>query len=82
MDTFTFAFDRLDFDDLMNGNSGVAAEAAALFARITRLNAAGHHVRIIERRTGELIHEFLPKPKSNRSSIIRTSARRDPEAKS
>jgi hypothetical protein len=66
METFTFAFDRSDFDDLMNGRSGVAAEAAALFARIGRLNRIGNHVRIIDRNTGELIHEFLPTSQSSR----------------
>jgi hypothetical protein len=60
METFTFAFQRSDFDDLMKGRSGVEAEAAALFARIRRLNAIGNHVRIFDKMTGELIHEFLP----------------------
>jgi hypothetical protein len=64
METYTFVFSRADFNDLMKGNSGVPAPAAQLFARVTKLNAAGHHVRIIEKNTGELLHEFLPKSQS------------------
>jgi hypothetical protein len=67
METFTFAFNRSDFDDLMKGHAGVAAEAAALFARIARLTRVGNHVRIIDRNTGELMHEFLPNNRSGSS---------------
>ena len=67
MDTFTFAFDRFEFDDLMKGHSDVSAEAAELFARIGRHNAVGDHVRIIDRSSGDLLHEFLSAPRSNES---------------
>ena len=68
METYTFVFDSTDFHALMQGKSGVPQSAADLFARITKLNAAGNHVRIIEKNTGELIHEFLPKSQPNESS--------------
>jgi hypothetical protein len=61
METYTFVFTAADFQDLMKGKSGVAVPAVQLFDRVAKLNAAGHHVRIIEKNTGELLHEFLPK---------------------
>ncbi len=64
METYTFVFTLADFNDLMKGNSGVSAAATQLFAKVTKLNADGHHVRIIEKNTGELLHEFLPKSRS------------------
>jgi hypothetical protein len=57
METYTFVFTAADFNDLIQGKSGVPVPAMQLF----ELNAAGHHVRIIEKNTGELLHEFLPK---------------------
>ena len=67
METYTFVFTSVDFQDLMKGKSGVPAQAVQLFARVAKLNAEGHHVRIIEKNTGELIHEFLPKSRFNES---------------
>jgi hypothetical protein len=61
MDTYTFVFMAADFEDLMKGKSGVPVPAVQLFDRVAKLNAEGHHVRIIEKNTGELLHEFLPK---------------------
>jgi hypothetical protein len=58
-------FARIDFDDLMRRDPGDRAEHTEVFARIAALNAAGHHVRIIDKGTGELIHEFLPKSRGN-----------------
>jgi hypothetical protein len=74
MESFTFVFSVPDFEDLMKGRSGVPVSITELFARVTALNAAGHHVRIIEKNTGELIHEFLPKSRSDESSAVPNSA--------
>ena len=72
METYTFVFRLVDFNDLMRGNSGVPEPAAQLFERVTKLNAEGHHVRIIEKNTGELLHEFLPKSRSSEAPPPRT----------
>jgi hypothetical protein len=61
METHTFVFALADFNDLMKGNSGVPDPVVQLFSRVTKLNAEGHHVRIMEKNTGELLHEFLPR---------------------
>jgi hypothetical protein len=61
MERYTFIFTLADFNDLMKGNSGVPDPVVQLFSRVTKLNAEGHHVRIIEKNTGELLHEFLPR---------------------
>ena len=67
MESYTFVFTATDFDDLMKGKSGVPEPAVQLFARVTKLNAEGHHVRIIEKNTGELLHEFLPNSRPSKS---------------
>ena len=61
METHTIILARAEFDDLMKPDQRVRAKHAKVFARIAALNAAGHHVRILDKSTGELIHEFLPK---------------------
>ena len=66
METYTFVFTSVDFQDLMKGKSGVPAQAVQLFARVAKLNAEGHHVRIVEKNTGELLHEFLPPSRSSK----------------
>jgi hypothetical protein len=64
METYTFMFKCADFEDLMKGRSGVPVTEVQLFARVASLNAAGHLVRIIDKDTGNLTHEFLPKSRS------------------
>jgi hypothetical protein len=63
METYTtIMLARADFEDLMKrDHPGERAKHTEVFARIAALNAAGHLVRIIDKSTGELIHEFLPK---------------------
>jgi len=61
METYTIMFARADFDDLMKLDPGERAKHTEVLARIAALNAAGHHVRIVDESTGELIHDFLPK---------------------
>jgi hypothetical protein len=68
METHTFAFRYTDFDDLMRGKSGIPATVVQLFARVASLNAAGHHIRIVDQDSGVLIHEFLPRSRSSESS--------------
>jgi hypothetical protein len=72
MNTLTFSLSRTGFEDLMAGRSGVPVPETQLFARIARLNAAGHDVRIIDKETGELINEFLANYHGNVSSVIST----------
>jgi hypothetical protein len=67
METYTFVFTPADFNDLINGKNGVPVPAVQLFDSVAKLNAAGHHVRIIEKNTGELLHEFLPTSRSSES---------------
>jgi hypothetical protein len=65
METYTFVFTSADFNDLMKGRSGVPAPVVQFFDRVAKLNAEGHHVRIVEKNTGELLHEFLPPSRSS-----------------
>ena len=41
--------------------------------------AVGNQVRIIDKKTGELIHEFLPKSRSDESPAAPNPALQDPE---
>jgi hypothetical protein len=80
MDTYTFMFKTAIFEALMKGKGGPVTDTD-LFARIARVNREGHHVRIIDEATDELIHEFLPKSQSNESSATPNSDPEDPKAK-
>jgi hypothetical protein len=64
MESYTFVFKNEAFENLMKGKGG-SPEDAELFARIFALNREGHHVRIVEKDTGVIIHEFLPKSRSS-----------------
>jgi hypothetical protein len=61
METYIFMFKSADFEDLMKGKSGVPLTGTRLFHRVASLNCSGHYVRVIDKDTGELIHEFLPR---------------------
>jgi hypothetical protein len=73
METHTFEIERSDFDKLMNHFTGFPGMEADISLRIARLNADGHRVIVIEKDTGEVLHEFLPKFQSNESSEAPTS---------
>ena len=74
METFTFEFRGSDFDDLMKRKTGLPKMEADIFARIARLNRAGHRVVIVDKDTHQLIHEFLPIPRSSRTSTAPTTS--------